>query len=104
MGNEISDKQKALEAEIAAEVTKLQALQNDFVAKVQMAKIERNSLLKSDIFSKTIWSHEPVRSQASLDQDVQLQLELNRLREEQSALFAKGRMLTHRNSDDHDVY
>eukprot|EP00797_Seminavis_robusta_P009278 Sro166_g074100.1 n/a (163) ;mRNA; r:28541-29029 len=94
---EITVKQKELEEEIATELAKLQALQNDFVSKVQMAKVDRESVLKSDLFAKNVFSgHAAQSDQKNQDEDGQVRGELRRLREEQKALFARSRELMQR--------
>ena len=101
----ISQKEKELQDEIEAELAKLEALQNAFIVKVQQATVQKTnapqrdgdagSILKSDLFSKSIFSKPSLKSQESLDRDSDLKNELDRLRLEQSVLFAKGRQLTH---------
>jgi hypothetical protein len=97
-GKIISQKQQELQAEIEAELTKLEALQDDFIRKVNMAKFQPASILRSKLFEKTIFSGK-MKSQKSMDEDSAIQSELSRLRNEQSVLFAKGRQLTHRSYD-----
>ena len=102
-------KQKQLEADIAAELLTLQALQDDFLRKVQKVSRERSSSsslmssgifkraasLSSEIFKKNAYKAE-MKSKEEQDEDLEYYKDLTRLREAHAAVFAKGRALTER--------
>lgn len=86
----------ALEEQIQAEMAELQAVQDKFTYNMNMAAYSkrRPTILKSDLFSKSVFDRGPLKSKEAEKVDTIYQKEMENLRAKQADLFAKGRELT----------
>ena len=86
----------ALEEQIHSEMVELQAAQDKITYNLNMAAYSkrRPTILTSDLFSKSVFDHDPLKSKEAEKADMLYQREMEILRAKQADLFAKGRELT----------